>query len=56
MRVEETPGRLVVRDNPWPFWAFYGAFPLMGLAALYLPWAKAPDVAVITHTIEKNIE
>ena len=43
MRIEESPGRLVVRDNPALFWGFYSLFLAAGGGSIYLAWTAAPD-------------
>lgn len=41
MRTVINDGRLKVRDNPFPFWAFYSLFILGGITALTLSLLKA---------------
>ena len=53
MKIEERPDRLVVRDNPAPFWAFYALFPLTGCLALYLSSVTIEDM--VARTIAAGI-
>ena len=46
MKIKKEHGRVVVTDNPTPFWAFYSFFILGGLTAVSLSLFAAPSIPV----------
>ena len=45
MKTERIAGRLIVRDNPTAFWAFYSFFVMGGITALYLFFVRCYEHA-----------